>query len=534
MFRISFRIFEISSEHLRLILFLILIANVFSYININITAYESAEKFSFVSSEIHNSDEIKKESVQYIEKNKLYTDFLLPNGSKLYVTEVSENHILILFFKIDTENSELKIAVEGPINRTRLNIERASEPFIYYVKNDGEVQIIIVNTQTNTVYYKFFVDISEPLGESNSKILPLRGGQVAFHIDLKRDDTVLLKLNYSNHLNLRIWVFTLCYEIVLGKGSYMLYSYKESLDRDVFFTADLGGRYYIILESINGEGTFSLTSMITSPPWNQEWFWLLSDIVLVTAISMFLLTKIKKIRNLKKVELFAIIGYYFSLITVILSVSVIGAFNYGTWIYTLLFYFLIFSSGLSLGVQVYAAYLDREKRVMGCPYCGRKVDIKKDNYCCGHVVKKISVAWFLMPLFTSFLLFIIGHLISKWILPQFLNESLLIGSFGSIFGGIISWYINKDISRTKPWRFLVSGIIFSFLSPLLIGLLIDVSFQPHIELEWLGKLVRIRIAPLTLPPGITLTFTALAVGLGILIANQIRKIVFNRKPVPKN
>jgi len=476
-----------------------------------------------------------QEIITSIEKNKLYSDFLFSNGSKVYVIEVpEENPILIFFFTIDTENATLEVKLEGPVDRMSLSLVYDPMPYIFHVGSKGEVRIIITNPQGNAVYYGFFVDISEPLGNSNSKILPLEGGQVGFHVNLRRDDGVFLNIDNSNQLDLRIRVFALCYEVVRGEGSYMLCFLRESLNKKLYFTADLGGRYYILVESVKGEGMVSLKSVITSPPWNQEWFWLVFNIAFITIISPFFITRIKRAENLERSVLHALISYYCCFIAIGLSASLIGSFNYGAPISIPLFYLFIFFYGLSLGIQIYAAHLDRKKTIGICPYCGRKLNIKKDNYCCGKMVKNISTAWFLMPLSLGFLFFIVSYIIFQWILPKFIRTSLWMGSLGTFIGGIIAWWINRNIHRKKPWEFFAVGAIFSIFSPLLIGFPMDMSFRPHIELELPSKFVRTRIAQSTLPLGIIFAFAILAIGLGFLIVSCIRGICLYRETSCKN
>ena len=480
-------------------------------------------------------------SVTYVKKGELYADFLLPNGSKRYAIEAPEESLVIFFFQIDTEEAGLDVKVEGPVNRTRVGVVWLPAPYIYYVSNKSEVQFLITNPKADIVNYKFYVDISEPLGDSNSKILPIEGGKVAFHVDLRKDHRVLLKLNSANHSELRIWIFVLYYEI-LPEITYKLRLYRQSLYGTLYFAADLGGRYYIIVDSIEAEGEFSLTSSTSSPPWNQEWFW--PVILLAFFITAISLTDIGRIKKLERAALFALISYYCWFVIIGLSISVAGSFSYGILIYMPLFYVLIFFYGLSHVLQVYAAYLDRKITIGICPYCDKKVNLQKVNYCCGKIVKNVSDAWFLLPLSFGFLFFIISYIIFKWVFPMFIANSLWIGSCGSLIGGIIAWWINRNVYGMKAWRqnpkryyipshihfvsigLLITGILFSFLSPLLIGILIETFLTP-VE-SYLGARVpwiRIRIAPLTLSLYAILEATILAIVLGFLVAYQIRKIL---------
>lgn len=510
---------DITSKYLKAILAIILISSAFLCITAHIAAYVVVKEPSLFQQMIS-----LQEATTPIEKSKLYSDSLFSNESKVYVIEVLEEQcILFFFYTIDAEDARLEVNLKGPVDRMRLSIAYDPRPYIYYMLSKGKVRIVTANPQKDPVHYRFFVDISEPLGDSNSKVLLLEDSQVAFHVDLRRDDGVSLNLDSSNHPDTRIRVFALCYEVARGEASYMLCFREESSNETLYFTADLGGRYYILFDSVKGEGMISPKSIITSPPWNQEWFWLVFNIAFITMISPFFITRIRRAGNLERAVLYALISYYCCFITMGLSTSLIGSFNYGAPIFIPLFYLSIFFYGLSLGIQIYAAHLDRKKTIGICPYCDRKVDLKKDNYCCGRIVKNISDAWFLMPFSLSFLFFITSYLIFEWIFPKFISTSLWMGSCGSIIGGIIAWWINRAIDR-RPWKFLATGILLSFFSPLLVGFLIDISFQPHIELEWPGRLIRTRIAPLTLPLGITLTFTILAIGLSSMIAYHIRKL----------
>jgi hypothetical protein len=299
---------------------------------------------------------------------------------------------------------------------------------------------------------------------------------------------------------------------------------KESLS----FTADLGGRYYIIIESVEGTGTFSLAGSVTSPPWNQEWSWYILDTVFVVVISIFFLIKKGLISNLEKASRFAFFTYFCWLITINIFISIVISFTYEILADSPLFYLLIFFCTLSFGMQIYASRLDRRKRIVACHYCGKEIDIQEKNYCCGHIVKNISFFWFLVPLLLSFLLFSVSSFFA-WVLPLPLDAPLVFSGFGAFIGGTMAWWVNKKLQEIRPWKFLVEGAVLSLISPLLIVLLGTLILTPNIDVELLGKMTRIRIAPLTLSIGMALPSILLALLLDLLIVNHLKKVVFNKK-----
>jgi len=235
------------------------------------------------------------DSVTFVEGGELYADSVLPLGSKSYVIEAPGQSLASLFLQIDTEEARLGVEAEGPVNRTRVAVVWLPTPSIFYVSNRSEVRFLITNPQTYIVNYRFYVDISEPLRESNSKTLPLEGGKAAFHVDLKKDDRLLLELSSTNQPRLRVWVLVLYYEI-LPESTYKLHLYRRSLHENLYFPADLGRRYYIVVDSVDYVGEFILASSTYSPPWNQEWFWL--TVLFGFSIMAFSLTDIGKIKKL--------------------------------------------------------------------------------------------------------------------------------------------------------------------------------------------------------------------------------------------
>ena len=538
----DFGISRASSVCLKVVFFAILLSNGFLHITNSVESHKVVENsFLILSSTQKSPKPPENESITYVRSGELYAGFLLPSGSKRYAIEAPEESLVSFFFQSDTEEDRLDVEAEGPVNRTRVAVVWLPAPYIYYVSNKSEVRFLIKNPQPEIVDYKFYVDISEPLGDSNYKTLPLEGGKVAFHVDLRKDDRVLLKLSPKKHSRLRIWVFVLYYE-VLPERTYKLRLYRQSLHETLYFTADLGRRYYIIVDTVEGEGEFSLTTSTHSPPWNQEWFWLL--ILFAFFITAIPLTDIGRIKRLEKAPLFALISCYSWFVTIGLSISVAGSFGYGTLIHMPFFYLLIFSYGLSHLLQIYAAYLDRKTTSQNCPYCGSRVDLQEINYCCGRIVRNVSDTWFLLPLSLGLFFFVTSYLIFERVFPTFLGNSFWLGSCGSIIGGIIAWWINRDVYAMKSWKqipkryyipnhipfvsfgLLTTGILFSFLSPLLMVFLMDAFLTQHTEsfLAAHAPWLRIRIAPLTLSLNVILGSAISAIVSGFVVAHKIRKI----------
>jgi len=493
---------------------------------------------------IHGSPKLLEiGSVSHVEKDRLYADSLSPGSFKMYVTEAREKCLLIFSSVIDTEGAKLEVEAEGLANRTEVNVVWLPEPHIYYLNREGEVQILVRNPEDSTVYYRFYVDISEPLANENSKALPLEDGQAFFHVDLRKGDRVLLSMNDLDHSDWRIRVFVLYHEILGNKEFYSLYLYRQSLYGMLYFDADLAGRYYIIADSRKGEQSFSLRSLIASPPWNREWFWLAIPIAFLAPL--ILLTYDERIRKLGKTRLVALFNYLCWFVTAGSFVSAVGGFSYGTSVYIHVFFVFMTLLGLSYASQIYAAYSDRKRTTGICRYCGREVNLHEENYCCGKIVKNVSVAWFLTPLSLSLLFFSISYSVFVWASPHLIGHSLWVGSCGSLVGGIIAWRINRDVYNMGSWKrdperynipphipfvpigLLIEGILLSFASPLLIGFLLETFLTQHVESFLLAKRawIRTRIAPLTLPFHITLTSIVLALGLALFVFVKSRRIL---------
>lgn len=528
---------------LKVCLFAILLTNGPAYVANNLESHKVVESSSLISPEstLQKDPKLGNESVSHVAAGKLYADCLLPGWSKRYVVDAPEGSLASLFYETSTTETSLVVEAEGPVNRTQVAVVWLPSPHIYYVNSTSEIRFLVTNPETYPVNYTFYVDISEQLQGNNSKTLLLQGGKVALHIDLRKDDRVLLELSPADQSKLRIWVFVLYY-VVLPERTYKLRVYRQSLHETLYFPADLGRRYYIIIDSVEQLGRFSLASSTYSPTWNQEWFWLavLSGF-LVTAISLF---DIRRVRELEKAPLFAVVSCFCWFVTIGLSVSVAGSFSYGTSIYMPLFYLLILSYGLGHALQIYTSHLERRIASRNCPYCGRNVDLENVNYCCGKIVRRVSDAWFLLPLSLGFLFFAASYIVLQLVSTAFLEYSLWASGCGSIIGGIIAWWINRNVYAIRLWKqrpnryhisghirfvsvgLLATGIAFALVSPLLILFLVEGFLAQHAEsfLDAHALWLRITIAPLTLSLNVVLWCTTAAILSGFILAYRIRGI----------
>jgi len=392
------------------------------------------------------------------------------------------------------------------------------------------------------VKYRFYVDISEPLRENNSKTLPLERGKAAFHVDLRKDDRLLLELSPTSPPELRIWVLVLYYDI-LPENTYKLHLYRRSLHENLYFPADLGRRYYIIVDSVDYIGDFSLASSTYSPPWNQEWFWL--TVLFGFSIMAFSLTDIGKIRKLERTPLFSLVSCYSWLATIGLTVSVVGSFSYGTLIYMPLFDLLTLTYGLSHILQIYATHLERKRTTQNCPHCGRAIDLQEVNYCCGRTVRNVSGLWFLLPFSLGLFSFTASYLFFEEFSTTLLGNSFWAGSFGSIIGGIIAWWTNRRVYAIRLWKkepkryyipshipfipigLLVTGMLFSLVTPLSVLVVTEAFLAQQAEsfLEAHAPWFRIRIASLTLSVNVILGSTIAAILSVSVVAYRIRQIL---------
>lgn len=451
---------------------------------------------------LENHENVLQEETTRIEKDLAYQGSLPPNGSKGYLVNAAEKSILVLFITTDAQKTSLDVDLNGSLKKVYGDVPHLWDSHFYYVETEGEVHIAFSNSQSNTtVYYEFFVDISERLQTCNTKVIPLEGGIVAFHTDLNRDDQLTLSLNSSVNHQLRQRVYTLCLEWVKLKFrgfTLCTYSkYAEPSSGTMSLTADDRGRYYIILRSVEGSGPFSLSSAINSPPWSQEWFWPIVWFGFVAVLSFYFVSKIRRFRRSDKpgtIILYSVTSGYCSLIAVGLFYHLVGAFHYGTWksAFPFLHLWTLFL-GSSLMTRVYASYLDRKITAGVCPYCGREVNLRTDNYCCDGRVKQVSNGWYLAPAYFSFLFFLVGNFVSTGF-----SESLWLAASGSLIGGIVAWWMaaSRGTYERKAWSLLAAGIACSFTVPWLIREMIvqEVMFQPHREVWWPGELLCIRVA----------------------------------------
>ncbi len=487
----------------------------------------------------------KTVSTKYTEKDKLLDDCLMPFSSRQYVVRVSKESILIFTLFTDSEKAELDVNVDGPVYRIKTSAQWLSHSYIYYISNDDDAFILIINNQANPVFYKFFIDTSESLCENNSRLLPLVGSIIAFHIDLRRGDTVFLNINSSDQFNPRFSVFVLYYEILPDESFYALYQYRQISGGTSSFTADLTGRYYVIVDSKENGGIFNLSTKVISPPWNQEWFWLLV-LTLFLIITAFL-THIYRVAYLSRSSKLAFASCYFWFLTIGIAVSEVGSFSYGTSIYMPLFYLLLFLCLLSHALQIYASHLDRLKITESCQFCGREVSIREENYCCGKIVKKISIAWFLMPISLTFLFFGVSNIILAMFAPSFIDYSFMVGSCGSIVGGAIGWWINRTLYGIRKWRenidryefprytlyvpigIMLEGIVLAVVWPFMISFLKVFYFMQNTELLVSSNLVwlRTRVAALTIP--IYMTYILFVILIGSLYPIIRRQRILRKK-----
>jgi len=467
-----------------------------------ISAATSVQNENLAQLSVTNGQEIDfHESAVSVGEDALIVDVLPPNGSKTHKIGVLEYSLLLMSLRIDTVGSRLEVIVEEARNNKtieRCHVPDISDTYIYYIVDQGEVYVTLINVQKDSnVTYRLLIDTSDPLGADNSKSVPVESGLVAFHLDLKKDDGVSLRLDSHPDAQFGMKVYAPYYRVSPSVAGYMLRSYTESSKETLDFTADLEGRYYIILESVKNVGRFSLVSEINSPYWNQWWFWPLVGISAVALVSSWLLGKISILRGLGKRRFSIVSGNYCFLVTLVLWLSTMGGYAYR--IPNLpLFYFSTLFLGLGLGLRAFAAYLDRKR------------------------VTDVSRLWYLAPIDFAILSFLIcvlflGFEFSDWW-----------GGAGSIIGGFIAFVISKDADTRRAWGFLGVGISFFFLFPYLVSVFKMVVFQPFtVELympEIGSYFFRVASPYQTLPLGFVLISVTLSAMVGYILTNQIRKI----------
>jgi hypothetical protein len=500
-----------------------------------------------------------------ISENTLYSESLSPNSFKSYTLEVLSKSLLIFCLKIDTEGAQLESDYYGPISRA----STAFPPFpedveghLYYVAAEGEVTITIANPQQDqTVHYRFFIDLSGPLQASNSKIMPLEGCPVAFHVDLKRDDELSMDMTSDPSSPLEVRTYFLYYVRELGSEGYLLKLYAETSQRTLEFSAALEGRYYIIIRPVEeGEPgishiiepigylvALSLASTIISPLWNQEWLWPFVGIALSVLLSSLFLTKIKNLRSSEKTVRYTLLSDCCSFVTLALFGSLIGAYNSRTFALMPLLYSSILVYGLSLGSQIYAAHLSRKSPVAICPHCFKRINLAENSFCCDKKIKRISEAWYLAPAAFGLLFFLgfssIGFYSTDYYgtgFPTLPTTSYWLAGVGCVVGGLAAWAVTRGTDRKKSWTFLAVGLASSYFFPILIGFTVDLTglFRPVHELELYPNagiarlLIQVNALP-TIPLGFILAFASLATGLSYLLLRQV-KMSFVRSVVNSN
>ena len=469
----------------------------------------------------------------------LYEDSLPPNSTKSYAIQVLEKAVLILCVTTNTREARLELAFEGPGSRIAVAFPPFPEDvqgFLYYLNGSGEAEISFMNLQAeNSVDYRFFMDLSEPLEASNSKNVPLEGCPVAFHIDLKKDDE--LSMDLASHPNPDSQIEAEAHVLYfISLRGYVLRLLTETSNKHLRLTSDLVGRYYIIVRPGDDVESLSLTNMANSPAWNQEWFWQAPSVVFVIALSPWFMIKLRKLRNAEKSAKYTLISDYFSVLMLVLFSSVIGSYNSRTSTLLPLFYLSTLSSILSLGIQVYAVHLGRMNPIGICPHCLRELNLEKTSFCCGRKIKRISSVWYLAPLAFGFLfLSVVSSLFSSFLgswleSAQPITTSLWIGAGGCAIGGIVAWAVNKAADKRKSWIFMILGVVSACVFPWLVAFLIVFTglFLPVVEYEIYGgiirRVVRVNTQP-TVPFGAVFSFAVLAIALCYLLLRQVRMTV---------
>lgn len=206
---------------------------------------------------------------------------LPPGGYGFYAVKLLSRGYL-LTMPIESGGAPLKLEADGPLNRTAISIALLTVPYMYYVREEGSAKLTFRNHLPNvTVAYSFYLDLSVPLKAGISKPILLDGGLATFHLDLKRRDRVSLSVEPSPNLKVKVRVYALYYQVADRTVQYLLGLYGEASDggAHLSFEADAEGRYHIVVESVGGVGVFSVECEVSSPPWNQGWFWLVTAAV---------------------------------------------------------------------------------------------------------------------------------------------------------------------------------------------------------------------------------------------------------------
>jgi len=449
--------------------------------------------YIFPNSEKWNYEEAHEGLITMVTENTLYSDVVPPNNSKRYGIRAIEESILTVFVSTFPNGTGLDVEVEGPVDDLIIQIFYVDH-YMYYVREASDLIVVLTNSHEAFLNLDFFVDISKPLMPNQTKSIPVEESLVSFHAYLKKDDEVKLYSNPSQNLQLEMKAYALYFEV--PPGSYQIYAYAED-SKSLHFTADLEGRYYILVKSIFGSGRFTLTSSIRPSVLSNELFWSAIGILCSAIISPFFITRIKKLRRREKEAMYTT-GSYFSFLAIALFSSFLGAYVYQTMVWKILLYSSLVLFGSALGTGIYAAYLDRNEQYTICEHCGKRVDFHKQAYCCDRRVKNISVFWYLTPLVFTVLFALASF--ETFISNLDIQEFYLAAGLTSLFGGSVAWWINRKVHKNRARSFLIIAITFSFLFPSLITSFIDLILTQNIVWSFPG-FVRARIAPPGTSPG---------------------------------
>lgn len=477
----------------------------------------------------------------------LYRDDLEFNTSKRYKINIKKNSIIVFCMKVE-EGAEPELKIEGDISPVSL----ASPPFphdiigrLYYANNDGEIGLFVRNLQREKILkYSFFLDISEPLNANTIKKIPLDGGSVGFHIDLKGDDEIFIKFNSNLRSFIDAKVYNLYYIYSSDYQGYLLKSFKDSLNNSLNFQSDHQGRYYILITSNQIITSLHLTYILSSSPWSHELFWpfLIIFCLVITSIPfIFLFNKRKDLEPMEKYTSFA---SYSSLITLVLFCNLAGAYNTRSPVLMIIFYSSIVLYSISLGLQIYASYLRVASPFITCPHCLKRIDSRLTTFCCDRMIKRVSNNWYFEPVAFGLLFFLVYSSASYSTITRFAIElpvlpetTLWVGGIGCLFGGIVAWRINRDADRKKSWSFIIIGIALSILFPLFLSLILYLDFvgvfEPMKDVELVYPnvvrlLVRVNALP-RIPQGTLLIFGVIVSFLSYLLICQVRITIISSK-----
>ena len=488
-----------------------------------------------------------------VSNNTLYADSLSPGSSRSYTIDSPEKSLLMLYVKTHTRDARLDLRFQGSGGRTSVafpSFPEGVEGYFYYVNTRCNVNITITNLEEDkAVSYSFFLDLSSPLKDRNVKRIPLEGCPVAFHVDLKKDDEISINFPSEGSI-VKAECYSLYYIRERRFTGYILKPYAKSSEKTLKFTADLGGRYYIIAVPSENVESLTITSILISPVWNQEWFWPTASMLLIAVSSWLSVTKIRNLKISDKAAKYTLFSVYFAVLTMILFFCTIGAYDYGNFASPHLMVSSILAYGLSLAIQVYAAYLSRKSYIVICPYCYKKVDLEESSFCCGRRIHKVSQMWYLAPAAFSLLLLLLFYSISYFALIsregtilELKNMPFWMGGAGCVLGGIVSWWINRKVEKKKSRLFLIVGFALGFFFPLLMIFLVEVTgiFKPVFRVEVFPQagvfrlLVRMNVLP-TVPFGLILGFTALAALLSYMLFKQVKMAISrdHYAKIPKN